>query len=372
LTILHGVGANGEERGVLARAAVLVADPSGRPTLSDDLLVLLGERARHGDGPLDIALVAPEGVAASFMRLPPGLVLAALIAEEPAPPGGGVAQGIPMVAGVENARERIPEGEIVIVDALRNRVILEPDALEIVRLQTEPARPAVLLGEGHVPAQTLGGQTLSVWASARDFAHVAASVEHGADGVVVFPGGDILPPVDAGDVFAPPVLPLLEEAARMRGGGAFALWTGTDEGALDVRTVAALAASCHLRWCLEPDDLPVSIGRVYEDLRALVQEEKNASRQADVPLLVALMQRLAPDAPADVAGFDEILFVYTKSGAPDLTIGALLALPPVRVYISSEADVWAGVEVAASSGAAGVVVPFAFVAAAKNYIRSLE
>ncbi len=371
MTILYGDGANGGERRVLARAAVLLADEGGRPTLSDDLLALLAERARHGDGPLDIALVALEGVAASFLRLPPGVLLAAVIAEE-AIAGAAPVRGVPLVAGVENARERIPEGEIVIVDALRSRIIVEPDAVEIVRLQTEPARPAVLLGEHHVPAQTLGGQTVSVWAWARDFAEIAASVDHGADGVVLLAGGDILPPIDKNDIFAPPVLPLLIEAAQMRGGGALALWAGTDEGAPDVQTVAALAASCHLRWCLEPDALPVPIGSVYEDLRILVHEERTADRLADVPLLVAVTGTLAPDAQADVAGFDEILFTYTEAGASDLTLGSLLALPPVRVFIADEADVWTGVEAASSSGAVGVVVPSPFVAAAKNYIRSLE
>lgn len=349
--VLHGEGYG--ETIVLARAAV-VRDQSGRPTLADDLLVESARRMRGGDGPLDVVLVAPDAAPALLLRLP-GLSVVGVIAEGPL--SAPLPEAIAAVGGVSEARDRIPEGEWVIVDAVRGRVLVAPDAAAIARVQSAPERPRVLLGAAHTPASTQSDRAVAVWAVARSAGDLDAALDAGADGVLIALPSDFVDP----DAFSPVaqvqgLLPVIEAL----GGGPVALFVPAD--LLDPLAVVNLAARCDAYWLLEPDALPIPVADLRAELSALIAEERDADRPARLPRLVAV---LAPDAslPDDLAAFDEALTL--PGGAPPDLSGM-----PLRVWLPDSIET--ALPPAVARGAVGIVVAPTQAAEAKDLIRIQE
>ena len=90
-----------------------------------------------------------------------------------------------------NLQKSVAENDLLIVDAHKARVLVEPDAEEFVRLQAERHRARVLLGAAHTPAQTQAGRAVPVWASVRSARELSDALAWGADGIVVEAGGDL-------------------------------------------------------------------------------------------------------------------------------------------------------------------------------------
>ena len=361
MNLLYGVG---HGAAVAVARAVLVQEDQGRPTLPPDILAEAARRARYrGDGPLDLVLVVGDAAQALFVRLP-GLAVVGVVAEETADTTA-FPEEMAVITGVTGARDAIPEGEWVIVDPVRGRVVVEPDAAAIARVQAAPERPRVLLGAAHFPARTLGGTEVAVWAVVRSEADLEKALADGADGLVVTAPSDLLPGnTDSPEAQTARLLPRVEAV----GGGALAL-----DASLDLRdpaAVVAVAARCEARWLLRPRDLYLPLPDLRDELAALVADEQNADRPARLPLLVAVLSaegaenEEAPPPQDDLTGFDEILLLGADTGdtyAPHF---------PMRAYLENELETL--LPRVLRQGAVGVIVEPHTVAAAKDIIRVQE
>jgi hypothetical protein len=346
---------------VFARA-VLLQGSGGRPTLPLEVTEEAARRLRRREAPLDIVLVAPDAASALLLRLPPGLSVAGVVAERGDVPAL-LPEDVCLVAGVAGASAEIPEGEWVLLDPRRGRVIVGPDASEIARLQAGPDRPRVLLGAAHMPAQTQSGVEVSVWAVTRTQEELAAAmVTGGADGVVVPCPSDFLPPD------APPSeaqARLLFRIAGTAGGGPVGLYAAPAD--LDLATVVSLAARCQAHWLLRPGDLPVPVAELRAELVALVSEEEETNPFAIAPRLVAVLP--APLETDDLTDYDELLVICDSAesipAAGALARGAGL---PLRAWLGENLE--EDLASALREGVAGIIVAPEQVEAAKYRIRA--
>ncbi len=364
---------------VYARAAHFFPDETGRHTLSDDLLVEIARRLKRGDGPLDIVLLTDDAQRALVSRLPMGLALAAVVAEregwsDNAP--AGTNSPIAVVSGVPNLQKSVAENDLLIVDAHKARVLVEPDAEEFVRLQAERHRARVLLGAAHTPAQTQAGRAVPVWASVRSARDVSDALAWGADGIVVEAGGDLTGEIAYAASFEPdennpfpdvPETMSLLSVVEAVGGGAVGLLLPFEN--LDPALVLSLASVSELRWAISPDDLPLPLPDLKAELAALKNEESETDipqmTGAALPLFAALTNTIVGEtAQNDLSAFDEL---WVAPGAlDDATLGDVYALPPVRVLIGDALDMLPD---ALALGARGVVVAPQLIGVTKDMIR---
>ena len=381
MNVLFGRGYG--TRTVLARAALL-QDDSGRPTLAVDLMEEAARRIRRREA-LDVILVARNPAQALWLRVP-GLAVVGVVAEEDAPyplPGD-----MSVVTGAYGALHAVPEGEWVIVDPVRGRVLIAPDAAAVARAQAQTERPRVLLGAAHLPARTQKGVEVAVWAVARSDGDLEEAMARGADGLVVPAPSDLLPAsLETPDLQARRLL----RAAEAVGGGAVGLYAPPD--LLDPLAVVGLAAHCQARWFLHPDALPLEVAAFREELRALVAEEQDADRPAQMPRLAAALP-MVDALGGDLAAYDEVLLIWADPqgnplpppgggyadealSEPRQTSGfaspAALARgagPPLRAWLPDDLETY--LPLAVAHGVAGILVEPQRVAEAKDLIRLQE
>lgn len=181
--------------GVAIAAAARLTSEYGVPTLDPQRLRRLGERLRRFgiEAPEadQIILIADE-VPPGFLGVP-GLDIVGIATQQP--PGAHAMFTVPTVCGLgDTLLEFTPEDEIVIIDADRGRVYVEPDATVLARYQSPLRRSRrFFLGGLSLPARTASdNRIVSVLALAPTLAAVAEAMETGADGVLVPPGNDFL------------------------------------------------------------------------------------------------------------------------------------------------------------------------------------
>jgi hypothetical protein len=337
---------------VYAPAAVL-GDSDGRPTLPTDLLTLALRNIRLGNEPQDVVLVAENAAIALLTPLPPGLTLAGVVAEQDMPPPANTRLSV--VTGVSGAREALESAALVVLDPARGRVLVDPEASEIVRLQEETHRARYLLGAAHTPAATQSGREITVWATLLYRGEIPGALEEGADGIVVQPFGDLL-------VGGEEMVRELQSAAEIIGGGDVTLIAGPD--LLTPAMAVALASRCRLRWALSRHDLSVRVADLRKELDTLVAEERTAGRIVARPLLVGYAADLTDP---ETTHFDELLMEAEEIAS--LSAEQALSLPPFRAVLGEALEY---LPAAVNAGAAGVIVLPDRVAEAKEIIREQE
>ena len=346
------------ERSVVAMAALL-GESDGRLTLSADLIALAARTARYSSDPQEIILVAQSGPAALFLPLPPGLRLAGLISEQEMPEGLTLAT--PTVSGVAEARERIAEGVLLLLDAQRGRVLVEPDAEAVAAAQAGVHRARFRVGAAHVPARTQGGRQVAVWAIAKERADIDTALFDGADGLFIPAGSDLSLPLASDDP-----LPALLELAEAFGGGDIALALSGE--ALAPVALTRAAAFSLLRVALPLADLPLSPAELRQELETIVQQEADAGRRASLFGIAALFPDL--DDP-EIATFDELYIAPEVAATLSLTDS--FALPPLyAVFDNPFDDELTNFEAVINGGVAGVIVPPSRVTEAKERVRNAE
>lgn len=350
---LFGEG-SGAGEAIYARATI-VGEDAGRPTLNPDLLTDAYRRFKRGEENSGIILVACDAATALLLPLPPGLTLAGVIAERVA--AAPLSSPLPFISGVENARERIGDGDLVILDPVRGRVFVEPPPEEIARLQALRRRPRLRIAAEHTNARTQSGRSIDVWAIARDPEDVDTALENGADGILVVGGGSLLRPEDA-DAFA-----LLAIAERM-GGGDMEIVADPDAIAMD--DIFTISARATLRWAVRPESLYQGAGAFREEMSRMTEpDDPDADKPSDprtIPALAACIEGAVPPSSA-IAEFDELLF-FCLPEATSLT--DVFGLPPFRIVLDTTLD---GLEQAVVLGAVGVAVPPVAVGATKDFVR---
>jgi hypothetical protein len=369
--ILRGNTASGT-RSVLARAVKLTQDEkTGRSTLSADLLATAALQARRQE-PVEVVLVTADAHHSLLMPFPQGLILAAVVAEWETDPRFSLPKDLTVVAGVGGARDAIPEGEWLIVDPVRLRVTVAPDAGAIHRLQHKH-RPRYRLGYEQETARTLTGVEVPVWARVFTHGDLQEAMENGADGIVIDGPGDFLPwdvpdhePEDA-------ALARLMPVAEASGGGDVALLAPFD--AIDAASLVRLAAVCRLRLLLAPESLPLSVPELRAEFSAVADAEMDGGRLAAVPRFSGLLSN-APKAddgadPYEWRGFDETMFLpFDTTEIAALTLPDVLTVPPLWVIVSAtdNDELAEAVSAAVFAGLRGVVVAPASVLSVKERI----
>lgn len=353
----------GSGAGVVYARATLLGDDDGRPTLDADLLAFAVRSIRHGDGAQDIIVITVDAAPALLMPLPEGLTLAGVVAEQEATLSS---PRLPVVAGVVDARKQIGEGSLIVLDASRGRVLVEPTAQEIARLQSEPQRARFRLGAANVPAQTQSGRTVAVWAMISTLVEVEEAIQVGADGLLVQFGGDLLPESGGSD---DEILTRLLSVAEAFGGGDIALDTGdVGIGNYDPSLLCRLASSCRLRWVLHPESLPLSVRDLRDELNEIVQAERNEDHNADIPRLMAAHPILfGDDATPDRFDYTEVL--VTPDALRSLTFLDTVELPSLYVLLPFDLE---DLPAALANGITGAIVPLPLIAEAKDAVRESE
>lgn len=181
--------------GVAIAAAARLTSEYGVPTLDPQRLRRLGERLRRfgmdAAEPDQIILIADE-VPPSFLGVP-GLDIVGIATQRLSDDRATFT--VPTVCGLgDTLLDLVPEDEIVIIDADRGRVYVEPDALILARYQSPVRRSRrFFLGGANLPARTASdNRVVAVAAVARSLADVARATEAGADAVLVPPDNGIL------------------------------------------------------------------------------------------------------------------------------------------------------------------------------------
>lgn len=326
----------------MGRAARLSLS-SGRATLEETLLVELDRWRKREDVPLGLVLVAEDPATALLLPLPEGAALNGVVSERLPTRPPLLPHGVALIAGVDEALLAIGEGQLLLLEPERGRATVEPSAFDVARLQAKH-QPRVLLDEQNFPAFTTEGVQIAVWGHAKNLAEAQHAMAAGADGLLLTDG-----PWDDEALWA---------AQELVGGGDLALALPFES--VDPESVVRLAARSRLRWCLHPEELPLSLDALKAELRELVTELTEENQRAEVPLLVSL--------EGEQPGFDETLSLSGDFAAPDPERPPWEQVP-LRVRVEWVFGQFIGLEEVLEREAAGVIVEAEGVAPLKEQIR---
>ncbi|MBB6049009.1 hypothetical protein [Armatimonas rosea] len=315
----------------------------GRATLDETLLVELDRWRRREDVPMGLVLVAEDPATALLLPLPQGAALNGVISERLPTRPPQLPEGVVLIAGVDEALLAVGEGELLLLEPERGRVTVEPSAFEVARLQAKH-QPRVLLDEQNFPAFTTEGVAIAVWGHATSLAEAEAAMAAGADGLLLTDG-----PWEEEALWA---------AQALVGGGDLALALPFES--LDPEGVVRLAARSRLRWCLHPDELPLSLETLRTELRELVEELQEENQRAELPRLASLA--------GELPGFEETISLTGDFDAPNPETPPWEQVP-LRVRVEWVFGQLLGLEELLERGVAGVIVVPEGVAPVKEQIR---
>ncbi|MCS6950868.1 MAG: hypothetical protein RMM06_06675 [Armatimonadota bacterium] len=138
--------------------------------------------ARRREQPGFVAVCRDIALGEALWRA--GVEVSAMVAESPALPEGG-AIGVPALVGVSQLLLNVRDGDIVIVDANRGVLIVDPDMRLMTQYQRQEMHPSgkrYVLGLTHETARTLDEHPIRAIAIADDWQNAVQALEAGADG----------------------------------------------------------------------------------------------------------------------------------------------------------------------------------------------
>lgn len=165
-------------RGVAVGTAMVLRASDLRATL--DLFTAYESRRREHPG--FVAICRDIALGEALWRA--GVEVSAMAAESPALPEGG-AIGVPALVGVSQLLLNVRDGDIVIVDANRGVLIVDPDMRLVTQYQRQEMHPSgrrYVLGVTHETARTLDEHPVRAIVVADDWQSALQSLEEGADG----------------------------------------------------------------------------------------------------------------------------------------------------------------------------------------------
>jgi phosphotransferase system enzyme I (PtsI) len=98
--------------------------------------------------------------------------------------------GIPAVVGVAGLEEAVADGNLVILDGLKGKIIVEPDEEELgrygdLKYQYESYRTSIVKN-CHLPGETIDGYRIKVKANIELYEEVAQVIDNGGEGIGLF------------------------------------------------------------------------------------------------------------------------------------------------------------------------------------------
>lgn len=165
-------------RGIAVGTAMVLRASDLRATL--DLFTAYEARRREHAG--FVAVCRDVALGEALWRVGAGVI--AVVAESPALPEGG-AISVPTLVGVQQLLLNVRDGDIIIVDANRGTLIVDPDMHLITQYQRQEMHPSgkrYVLGLTHETARTMDGTPVRVIANSDSWQTALQSVDQGADG----------------------------------------------------------------------------------------------------------------------------------------------------------------------------------------------
>jgi hypothetical protein len=216
---------------------------------------------------------------------------------------------------------------LVLVDPLRQLVLVEPTADELVRIQST-RRTRYAIGDGNIPVHTRGGVSIPVYAAITNSNDIEAAISQGADGLVIIGDAD----------------QELWDACLAIGSQ---VWVNAD-------ITTALQRTGTTGWLTAPSGIQGGRAAFQTAVSEVIRQQGIV-----VPPLRIVDVRDAGDVtlPEDVA---DVLLCANGMLPADI-----LSAPPCWVVVEMPSDAPSAVV----AGAAGLVVPAAVVAETKEILR---
>ncbi len=165
-------------RGIAVGTAMVLRASDLRATLD----LFTAYEARHREHLGFVAVCRDIALGEALWRA--GAGVSAMVAESPSLPEGG-AIGVPALVGVPQLLLNIRDGDIVIVDANRGVLIVDPEMRLMTQYQRQEMHPSgkrYVLGLTHETARTLDDHPIRVIAISEHWQNAVQSLEAGADG----------------------------------------------------------------------------------------------------------------------------------------------------------------------------------------------
>lgn len=359
--------------GVAIAAAARLSSEYGVPTLDPQRLRKLGERLRRFGmeaAESDQIILIADRVPPGFLGVPiPGLDVVGVATQGPPDPHG--AFSVPTVCSLgDSLLDLISEDDIVIIDADRGRVYVEPDAVVLARYQSPVRRSRrFFLGGASLPARTASdNRVVAVTARARALSDVSRAMEAGADGVLIpadndFLGGESLFQTSDGQQEA------LGKVMGVLGGQPLLLHVPPDRLALSALARAAADGALHL--ILDDPARRAEMAERLEQIEGMLDDQDILYGTLQIEAGVATPDAAAPESldayagvcvtlPLDRARMDQLL---------PLAGLAQRAHKPLTLALPEGDDGPAFLADALALGAARLVTSIESVGAVKDAVR---
>lgn len=164
--------------------AVNVSYLGRRPVISERTMAMLRKSVDVEAVRLDIVLIVDRIDIGLWMPLPMESTLVGIVTTQGFPKDMDNPLNIPCVHVDTLPAEAIEDGMLVLVDPLRNRVLVEPTAEELVRIQLNSSVRYAISSED-LPVQTRGGVTIAIYAHIETEADLTLAHTAGAEGLVI-------------------------------------------------------------------------------------------------------------------------------------------------------------------------------------------
>jgi phosphotransferase system enzyme I (PtsI) len=239
--------------------------------------------------------------------------------------------GIPCVVGVEGLTDRVRPGDVLWVDGTNGRVVIEPDPSAVKEAQALGERyerlERTLLGESHLPPETLDGHRAVLLSNIEFPLDVEAGMARGAAGVGLYRTEFLYDARNGMPTEEDHVRAYRSTLQRMRGGR---LTVRTFDFGSDKEGPGSRAAEPNpalgvrsLRWCFaHPQPFLVQ-------LRALLR----VAREGDVRIMLPMVGSLEElrRAKAMVADAARALRAEGVPHRPDPPVGIMIEIPGAAV-----------------------------------------
>lgn len=187
MTTLEGIA---RQHGVAIAVAAVVDAKHGINGVSHTLLMQGILALRTGAQPSDYpeAVLACDNLALGAALKIPGISVIGVAAESDQDMPG-LPIDVPCVIGVANLLQSISDGDILVVDGYKGVVHIDPDPPTLIHYQQAEEhrnlRETVFIASEHIPARTMTGETVFIYATVPDESQLAKALESGADGLVL-------------------------------------------------------------------------------------------------------------------------------------------------------------------------------------------
>jgi hypothetical protein len=187
MTILHGIS---RKEGIAIAVAAIVDTQHGISGVSPTLLKEGLEAIKRMLDPTDYpeCVLVCDNLATGLSAQIPGINIIGIAAQSETDVPIFEPQ-VPCVMGLTNLLRSVSHGDILILDAHKGILYIDPDPRTLMHYQEieerHASKPPIYIESAHMPARTQNGVTIDVYAYVENAAGLAKALEGGADGLII-------------------------------------------------------------------------------------------------------------------------------------------------------------------------------------------